>query len=53
MLINLCSNVNSIVVNDFTGSFVASGFESLVNIPTGITDISATCMDHIYMKFEN
>ena len=38
-------------MNDFTDSFIASGFESLINIPTRKTDNSATCIDHIYKNF--
>ena len=41
------------VVNDFTDSLIASGFKSLINIPTRITDYSATCIDHVFMNFRD
>ena len=48
---NLCSNFNYTVVSDFTDSFIASGFQSLINVPTRKTDNSATCIDHTYRNF--
>ena len=38
-------------MNEFTDSLIASGFESLINIPTRITDYSAPCIYHIYRNF--
>ena len=35
-------------MNDFTDSFLARGFESLINNPNRRTDTSASCIDHIY-----
>ena len=38
------------LINDYLNILSENGFISMLNIPTRVTDISETCIDHIFVK---
>lgn len=51
--INIDSLSNGKIVDEYKYLMSSHGFESLINEPTRITFTTKTCIDHLYIKYNN